>query len=66
MCLTVPYQVVLAKKDKIKVVFNKHRRTVKTALVKVKKGDYVLLQEGIIVKKLDKKEAQNFFTLLKR
>jgi hydrogenase assembly chaperone HypC/HupF len=64
MCLTVPYQVVSVKKGKIGLTFNKQRRTANSSLVKVKKGDYVLLQQGIIVKKLNKKEAQNFFALL--
>lgn len=65
MCLTIPAKVISAKGKGAVVESGGKKKEVKTDFVRVKKGDYVLLQAGFVVQKLGKKEAEDWLKLLK-
>lgn len=58
MLLAVPGKVVELKKGKVTVELFGSRQDVSCVLTDVKRGDYVLVQQGIIVEKLPEYEAQ--------
>lgn len=64
MCLTIPKQVIAAKKDKF-LLRNGSRQETAGALIKVKKGDWVLTQNNVIIKKMTAGEAAKIKVLLK-
>ncbi|MGC9048888.1 MAG: HypC/HybG/HupF family hydrogenase formation chaperone [Patescibacteria group bacterium] len=66
MCLTIPFKVISVKDDQAIVIFNKNKQRVNSGLIKIKKGDYVLVQNNTIIKKINKKMAQKCFDLLKK
>ncbi len=57
MCLTIPKQVIAAKKDFVKVKSSNGTEQL-GALIAVKKGDWVLSQNSIIIKKISPKQAK--------
>lgn len=61
MCLTIPFKVISVKDNQAIVFFNKNKKKVNSGLVKVKKGDYVLIQNNTIIKKINKNVVENFF-----
>ena len=64
MCLTIPKQVVSASKNEIYVKVG--RKTEKIgSIITVKKGDWVLTQNNVIVKKISQKQAKEINKLLK-
>lgn len=65
MCLTIPYKVLSCRDKTAIVIFNNKKQKVNSNLINVKKGDYVIIQNKIIIKKINKKEANKIFTLLK-
>ncbi|PIV38639.1 MAG: hypothetical protein COS30_01010 [Candidatus Portnoybacteria bacterium CG02_land_8_20_14_3_00_45_8] len=58
MCLTIPKQIIAIKNDLIKVRSGKKIESV-GSLVKVKKGDWVLTQNSIIIRKITPKQARD-------
>jgi len=58
MCLTIPKQIISIKNDLIKVRSGKKIESV-GSLVKVKKGDWVLTQNSIIIRKITPKQARD-------
>lgn len=65
MCLTIPKQVIEAKKNKaVKIKAGKKTETV-ASLVAVKKGDWVLTQNNVIIKKITARQATEISNLLK-
>ena len=64
MCLTIPKQVIFAKKDAIKVKIGKKTETV-GSILQVKKGDWVLTQNSIIIKKITVKQAKEINKFLR-
>jgi hydrogenase maturation factor len=64
MCLVIPKQVIEFKKGVATVASQKGRHEV-GALVAVKKGDWVLTQNNVIVQKINKKQAQEINKLFK-
>lgn len=59
MCLTIPKKVIKVKKDCIEVVPQKSKKKEKVGtILKVKKGEWVLTQGGIIIKKITQKQAE--------
>jgi len=56
MCLTIPKQVLSVKNSVVKVSAPQGRQEV-GSLVKVKKGDWVLTQNNVIIQKISKKQA---------
>jgi len=64
MCLNVPFKVISVSNKKIVVAgFGKKREAV-GSLKKIKKGDYVLLQNNFVVAKIAKKEAEEIINLI--
>jgi hydrogenase maturation factor len=64
MCLTIPKQVIEFKKGVATVASQKGRHEV-GSLVRVKKGDWVLTQNNVIVQKISQKQAQQINNLFK-
>lgn len=64
MCLTIPKQVLLIKKDFIEVKSSKGKEKLGT-LVTIKKGDWVLSQNGVIILKISANQAKEINKLLK-
>ena len=59
MCLTIPKKVKLVKKEFVEVVSQKSKKMEKVGtILKVKKGDWVLTQGGVIVRKITQKQAE--------
>jgi len=70
MCIALPVKVIDIKKgsepkEKIFVKEINCKKQVKGSLVQVKVGDYVILQNDFIVRKVSKKKARKFFNLIK-
>ncbi|OGZ33939.1 MAG: hypothetical protein A2Y98_00495 [Candidatus Portnoybacteria bacterium RBG_19FT_COMBO_36_7] len=64
MCLTIPKQVIGLKKGVATVKSQKGPQEV-GAIISVKKGDWVLTQNNVIVQKISKKQAQEINKLFK-
>lgn len=65
MCLTIPAKIISLEKDKATVDFSGEKQKVDTQLVKVKVGDYVMVSNGFVIKKVNKKEAEEILKILK-
>jgi len=65
MCLTIPAKIISLRKKKALVDFNGQRKFVDLGFLKVKIGDHVLIQNNVIVKKINKKEIEEIFKYLK-
>lgn len=63
MCLAIPYQVKSIKDNKIILNLSGQKRTVEESLVAIKPGDFVIVQQGVIIKKMPQKEANDTFNL---
>lgn len=63
MCLTIPKQVISTGKNAINVKAGKKTETV-GSILSVKKGDWVLTQNSIIIKKITVKQAREINTFL--
>jgi len=57
LCLTIPKKVISVKKEFIEIERSGKKEKVGTIL-KVKKGDWVLTQGGVIVRKITQKQAE--------
>ncbi len=67
MCLTIPKKVASVKKDFIEVSLKKNGKTQKVgSILKVKKGDWVLTQNGIIVSKITGRQAREINKLFNK
>lgn len=64
MCLTIPKQVLSVKKDSV-LLKNRNKKENAGAIIKVKKDDWVLTQNSIIIKKITAKQAKEIKNLLK-
>lgn len=64
MCLAIPGKIVEIKGDTAVVDYSAERRKAKLADKSCKVGDYVLVSTGIIIQKLDKKEAEEALRLI--
>ncbi|PIP18190.1 MAG: HypC/HybG/HupF family hydrogenase formation chaperone [Parcubacteria group bacterium CG_4_10_14_0_8_um_filter_35_7] len=64
MCFTVPGKIISKQKDKAVVDFGIEKKEVDCSLVKVKKGDYIIEQNGLAIRKVDKKEAKETLEFL--
>jgi len=63
MCFAVPEKIIKIKGQEAEVA--KKRRLDITLLPGVKKGDWVLSNGNLAIKKIDQKEAKVFFALTK-
>ena len=65
MCLAVPAEIKEIKETTAIVDFGGVKREVSLGIVEgVKRGDYVLIDAGFAIGKVDKKEAQDTLRLL--
>ncbi len=64
MCLTIPKQVVSVSERVISVKAGRQRETV-GSLLAVKKGDWVLTQNSVIIRKITAQQAKEVKQLLK-
>lgn len=64
MCLTIPKQVLAVKKNSIEVRSAKGKEKL-GAIIGVKKGDWVLSQNQIIISKITARQAKEIINLLK-
>lgn len=64
MCLAIPYKVISVSKKAIELEFLGRKRTVRDSLIKIKPGDFVLLQKNTIIRKVPKKEAQEILKMI--
>ncbi len=77
MCLTIPAKVISVKSNnKATVIFGNGKTSsrlvglgpkqqVDTQLVKIKTGDYVMVSNGFVIKKIDKQDAEEILKLIK-
>lgn len=63
MCLAIPKQVIVVKKGIINVKAGK-KTEIAGSILAVKKGDWVLTQNGIIIKKITDKQAKKINKIL--
>lgn len=66
MCLSIPAKVISVEKNKAEVDFAGKKEQVDTQLVKVKVGDYVMVSNGFIIKKVNKKEAEEILKVFRK
>ena len=66
MCLAIPSKIVSIDDKKIIVDELGNEKKVSGSLIETKTGDYVILQNNFIVRKVDKKTAKEVLNLLKR
>ncbi|MFA5051004.1 MAG: HypC/HybG/HupF family hydrogenase formation chaperone [Patescibacteria group bacterium] len=64
MCLAIPKKIISVKKNSVLLQSPNGRETV-ISLIKVKKGDWVLTQNHIVVKKINKNQAEKINKLFK-
>ncbi|MFA6146073.1 MAG: HypC/HybG/HupF family hydrogenase formation chaperone [Patescibacteria group bacterium] len=64
MCLAIPKKIISVKKNSVLLQSPNGRETV-VSLIKVKKGDWVLTQNHIVVKKINKNQAEKINKLFK-
>ena len=57
MCLAIPGKVIKVEKGFATVDYSGEKRKASAQLVKVKPGDYVLVQAKFVVQKIPEKEA---------
>ena len=57
MCLAIPGQITKVEGHKVTVKYPSEERTVLVGDENVKKGDFVMVQMGVVVKILSRKEV---------
>ncbi|MFZ5559440.1 MAG: HypC/HybG/HupF family hydrogenase formation chaperone [Patescibacteria group bacterium] len=65
MCLSIPAKILEIKENKAIADFNGKREQVGTELVKdIKIGDYAIISNGFIIKKISPKEAKEILKII--
>ena len=64
--MALPYKVLSQDESGIRVDFLGKQHTIKNSLIKIKPGDFVLVQNGVIIKKVPKKEAKEILRLISK
>jgi len=62
MCLAIPGKVVDIDKNKVIVDYHGEKRVASFQDIKLKKGDYVIVQGSFVIQKLRGKEAKEIIT----
>ena len=57
MCLAIPGKIIRLEKDMAIVDYSGEQREAIFQGITLKKGDYVLVQQGIVIQKVSEKEA---------
>ena len=66
MCITLPTKIKKIKNQKIITEEDGREKEVRGSLIRVKVGDYVILQNNFIVGKITKREAKEIINLIKK
>lgn len=68
MCFAVPGRIILIEKNnKALVDFMGHKKKIDISLVSnVKKGDYIITKNNLALNKIEKREAENIFRIIKK
>lgn len=64
MCLIIPKQVISINKDIVKLKSGNNRENA-SSIISVKKNDWVLTQNGVIIKKITAKQAGDILKIIK-
>lgn len=68
MCLAIPGKIIsIEKKDeneKFVIDYGAEKREALGSAIDVKKGDYVIVSNKIIVTKVSEEDAKNFYSML--
>ncbi|MFH1366557.1 MAG: HypC/HybG/HupF family hydrogenase formation chaperone [Patescibacteria group bacterium] len=64
MCLSIPGKIKSIKSKTFTIDYGSEKRCIGKSLVGVKKGDWVLVQNKTIVKKMPEKQAREVLSLL--
>lgn len=64
MCLTIPRKILSTKNQIALVDFEGQNKKVNSPLIKIKKGDYVIVQNNMIIQKMSPKQAQKILKLI--
>lgn len=66
MCLSIPGQVKEINKHSFVVQYKQQEVKVPNAIIDVEEGDWVIVQNKCIVRKMTSAQAKEFFKLLKK
>lgn len=66
MCLTIPKKVVEIKNNCVVIENPNGSRQELKSIVKLKIGDFCLSQQGIVIERISKKEAEEVLNILRR
>ena len=66
MCVTIPGKVIESDSKNAIVIFGDVKKEVKTELVKVSKGDYVLVYAGHVMEKISEERALKILNEFKK
>ena len=65
MCLSIPGKVASIRKGKITVDYSGEKREANLALMDIKVGDWVIVNNKIIISKMPKEEARKILEAVK-
>lgn len=65
MCLIIPGKIKKINSRDFVVAYGNHETKVKNSLVGVEAGDYVIVQNNFIIKKLNSEQAEKILKLCK-
>lgn len=66
MCLAIPIKVLELKNNKAIVDYMGEKREMDSQLVKdIEIGDYAIISNGFLIKKISAKEAEEIFKIIK-
>lgn len=66
MCLSIPVKILEIKNNKAVVDSGSKNKELDIGLVsEIKKGDYCLISNGFVVKKISQQEAEEIFKIIK-
>ncbi len=65
MCLSIPGKIIKIENEKFIIDYNGDKREAKMSLVDVKVGDYVIVNNKIIVAKIKEGQAKKFLEIVK-
>ena len=57
ICLAIPGKIIEINGENAIIDYSGEKRKANTSLVEVKKGDYVIINAGFIIEKLEKEQA---------
>lgn len=65
MCLSVPVKILELKKGKVVVDYMGEKREMDSQLIKdIKIGDYAIISNGFLIKKVSTKETEEIFNII--